>query len=302
MTRRKDDSVAVLRERAEFQREQFLGRSAEWDAEIATYWPGGSDNKETRGRMPWIRVLVFFGGLAREQERILREQDAKTEAAKQAALEAVIDVPQSVELHTLDEHGARREVTVYAKSDVALREIHARHLLLAQLLDDGAVLERDGSPESLELRIRILEEQSYQQRVIAWIATTPGVGLPFPERAPRPVTPPEIDALMTLDFYVIAQAMQRVNVAALAALKPSLTNGSSPDWSVFYSSIGLETGVAPASLARDRSLVGLVAQAAEASRGRAEAEERAKREAGHTRPISIPANAGLVNAQTLGVV
>jgi hypothetical protein len=245
-------------------------------AYIAQYWPGGELNqrKDLKG---WS---YCYGNLISLTRLVERKRDTPEDrASKRAAvLEAIAETPEVVELAKRDDEGNQTTLTVYQKSDVALRVIHGLNVYLASLVDDYHVLTRHGTQDDVELVTRLLAEQSYTQRVIVWIATTKGPGLPFGEEEQRPEVPEHLTSLHPLDFYTLAQAFQRVNVAGFAALESSTTPTSRPDWSVFWSGLEFELKTPVPALRRDRGLLSLVATAAEQARGRREAYEQAERE------------------------
>lgn len=241
---------------------------------IARYWPGGelNDRKDLKG---WARCYGVLTGLT----RLLDKSKETTErAAKRAAvLDAIAEVPEVVELVQRDADGQPRTLTVYQKSDVALRTAQGISVYLASLVDDYHVITQYGTQDDVELVQRCLDEQSYQQRLLAWIATSEGPRLPFPEGERRPTLPDHLATLHPLDFYSLAQAFQRVNVAGFAALEHATKPGSRPDWSVFWSGLEMELKEAAPKLMRDRGLLSLIAMASELARGRAEADAQAKR-------------------------
>lgn len=240
---------------------------------IAKYWPGGAlnDRKDLKG---WVRCYGVLTGLTRLFDKT--QQPSQIAARRAAILDAIAEVPETVALVQRDAEGETRTLTVYQKSDLALRLIHSINVILASLVDDYQILTTHGTQDDTELVVRLLAEQSYQQRLLVWIATTPGPGLPFSESETRPELPPPLADLHPLDFYTIAQAFHRVNVAGFAALESSTAPKSRADWSVFFTAMEFETGTPVPRLMRDRGLLSLVATAGEHARGRAEAEDRAK--------------------------
>lgn len=290
MARRKaapDDVLPRLQETCQQYRQSLLVRGKVTRAEIEAVWPGGAEN-EDRTTWGWVRC---YGSLRAMLGRLdPKVVDFETEKRRRLILDAMAETPEALELTSFvdgppaDPVGevARRVVYVFPKSDVALTEIHNRNLVLARLVDDAEVLRAHAdTPEDVALLIRATEEQTYLQRLICWIATAPGYGLPYPERTERPELPESVRDLSTIDYYLIAEAFQRVNVLRLAALHDSQTSAKRPDWPVFFATLAGELGgdMTAARLMRDRSLAALLAEAAERARGLEEAHQRATRDA-----------------------
>lgn len=255
-------------------REQLLAGRLATPEEVASYWPGGAEN-DLKNLKGWIYCREQYARMAARVEQRERDRGA-TQATKRAAvLDALAETPELVELVAVDETGNRRTLTVYPKSDAALRKVHVLNLRLASLVDDYHVISTHGGQNEIDAVETCLYMQGYIQRVIVWIATTEGPRLPFDERVRFPDVPEEINELSPLDFYSIAQAFQRVNVARFAALESATTPKSRPDWSVFWSGMEFETGTPARELMFDRSLTAVVAAASERARGQHEAQQRA---------------------------
>jgi hypothetical protein len=270
------DGCATLRAQLLGARTPLVADGKTVDAAyIARYWPGGelNDRKDLKG---WARCYGVLVGLTRLFDKTTNP--AERAAKRAAVLDAIAEVPEVVELVRRDAEGAPLSLTVYQKSDVALRVIHGINLQLAEMVDAYALFTEHGTREHVDLLPRILAEQSYLQRVIVWVACTKGAGLPFEEGELRPALPPQFDTLHPLDFYSVAQAFQRVNVAGFAALESSTSPRTRPDWSVFWSGLEFELKTPATRLMRDRGLLSLVATASEQSRGREEAMAKAERE------------------------
>jgi hypothetical protein len=242
----------------ETYREQAINGRLATPEEIAKQWPGGEYNpgktlKQWAGCYGWLKGLCV-------QIKMREEQRARDSANKRTqVLDAIAEIPETVFLMQMGEDGERKTLTVYQKSDVALRVIHGLNLQLASLVDDYKVITEHGSQDDTELIVRLLAEQSYLQRVIVWIATSRGPRLPFEEGDLRPEPPAHLSALHSLDFYTVAQAFQRVNA-------------------VFWSGMEEVTGKPAPELMRDRGLLSLVAAASERIRSQEDARNRAESE------------------------
>lgn len=260
----------------DFRRDLLSAETATVD-EIAAIWPGGKDNpdKKLKG---WIRCygqLHALNGIG-VTKRIEGRQTSAAER-QEATLAALADTPESVQLQPQDGEEPQ-SLTVYPKSWVALEEISKRNLALAWLIDQSALIEQHGTPDDLELLLRARDEQSYLQRVLAWIATTPGVGLPFAETDRAPEPPSAFSDLHPADFYAIAQAFQRVNVKRLLVLESTRKNETRPDWSVFLTAFADGKNRDTPHVMRDMSLASVIAQSAERARGHEQAMVAAERE------------------------
>lgn len=270
--------MATLRERCAFIREQLTARGTATPEELAAYWPGGAENPGKR-LWNWIdchsNYVRFCGRIETELKGLFRSDEAR----QQAVLDALAERAEQVTLTSKEVDGRPLQLTVYPKGDVALRAVHAANLYLGQLIDDCEALQAAGTALDLELIVRAREEQSYVQRMIVWIATTPGPGLPFAEGERHPELPEEFADLSSIDFYLLANAFQKVNLARLTALDKGNRSKSRPDWSVFFASMAVELNTTPAALMRDWSLAALLATASERARGHEEARQRAELEA-----------------------
>jgi len=255
-------------------------------AYLDRYLPGRDGNEHT-GLKGWARYYGVLTGLFRLRDK--SESRARSAQKRAAVLDAIAEVPETVELVRRDAEGNARTLTVYQKSDVALRVIHGINLQLAELVDAYQLITRHGTREETDLLPAILLQQSYLQRLIVWISTSEGPGLPvreeefgpllnrFAEKIATPI-PDAVTEIHGLDFHSLAQAFQRVNVAGFAALEAGTAPKSRPDWSVFWSGLEHELGIPAPRLMRERGLLSLIASAAEMARGREEAYARAERE------------------------
>jgi hypothetical protein len=251
-------------------RNSLLARRAVDPVKLAHYWPGGEENTNKK-LWGWIRCYAQFWSYTRRKDPAEIEQERR--AKQQALLEALADQPEVVQLAARQADGEHQTITVYPKSYVALDELHSRNLVLASLRDQVAVIESAGAPEDVELLQRAYAEETYLHRVIAWIATTPGPGLPYPEQTQRPEPPAALADLHPGDFYAIAGAFQRVNVMRLTVLDATRKKDTAPDWTVFFATLA---GEGPTTdVMRDRSLASVLASSAERARGRQEAMAKA---------------------------
>lgn len=181
-----------------------------------------------------------------------------------------------------------REVWVHPKSYLALLECHVRGIRLGWLADRIHELEQEPDARALDLLTAAIAELSYQQRVLAWIATTPGPGLPFPDfPATPPIPPVDFDEWDGWDHLALLQGFQEVNSLKLPALEKLLHGVPREDstgpqlngWSVFFSTVAQELGDDTVRIMRDRSLVGLMATVRVAGGAKAVAMANARAQA-----------------------
>jgi hypothetical protein len=278
----REGTVGWLREVCrEFKRDLLSAEHATED-EIAAIWPGGKDNPERRIR-GWIRCYGKLHAINAVAVRGRVERGSVTNAERQeATLAALADTPEVVDLIVIADEAPRR-VTVYPKSYVALNEIGKREAQIAWLVDECTHLEKGGTLDDLDALLRARDEQTYLQRVNAWIATSHGVngkacGLPFHEEELRPELPADFPDLHPLDFPRIAAAFQRVNKMRLLMLDMSRKSEARADWSVFLTTYAEQTNRATSDVMRDLSLPSVIAQAAERARGHEQATLAAERE------------------------
>jgi hypothetical protein len=267
--------LGELKQGCETYREQALNGRLATAEEIAKQWPGGEYNpgktvKQWAGCYGWLKGLCLQ--IKARDDR--READISTRQA--VIMAAMEERPETVECSV-------GPLTVYQKSKVALEEIDCLNRWLASYVDKFNELTAGGVVADIEVINRIVREQSYLERILVWIATTEGPGLPYPEQASTAELPEHLANLHAIDFYQIAQAFQRVNVAGFAALEASRVNGTRPGWHVFWAAAEESTGVPAPRLMRDRGLLSLVAASSVRVKAmddaRAEAESKHKRSA-----------------------
>lgn len=194
--------------------------------------------------------------------------------------------------------GPRRRVRVYPKGFEALAELHWRDLVLGDLAD--TVLQLGAIHDAAELPLlkaraaadlaKVLDEILHQHRLCCWIATDAGKHLPWGMGDVPTELPPHLADFDTLDFLLVMEGSQRVNLWRLKALraliaKDTLALGEeSPtmlraSWSVFFGALAPEMHTSPAVLMRDRTLGELLATTRLAAAQRRAAMEQARRDA-----------------------
>lgn len=279
-------TIADLKAGCRAFREQLLAGRLATPEELAPYWPGGAQNgfrpgTKGPGLKNWIRCYTVYGGFARRVEwRHAKADTISTPAKRQIVLDAIGEVPEVVELLGMDPAtGHRRTLTVYQKGDLALKEVHKANGDLAICVEQyDAHVKRD-TIEGWEAAKRWLDELTYLQRLIVWIVTSPGPGLPYPEGQLCPTLPVEYSQMSPVDFYGIAQAFQRVNILPLTVLESSIAPKTRADWATFWTAVEFELHTPVPTLRRDRGLAGLIIATHEHARATQEAQERAAADA-----------------------
>ena len=253
--------------------------------------PGGAENPE-RSAQAWLR---YYGRLCALRALAERDTPAENSAAALLAdrtiLEALAGAARRVTL-TGSVGGTTAHLEVHPKSAIALLRCHARDLEIARLLAYVEQLGASDDPDASTITERALTEALYQHRVLAWIACTPGPGLPFPELEADPALPAPFAELSPFDLVAIARAFEEVNWAQLRSLESLITPDPDaestprrrPAWSQFFASIASTEGRASEHVLRDRSLVGLVATVQLSASAQREAMAEAKEKARTARP------------------
>lgn len=254
---------AGLRQRCADLRDTLAEAGLASTDELTSYWPGGKDNPEP-GLGGWIygyASLVRMAGQPEASETRARRLDAESEV-----LAALRDAGQPVELVATGEDGAPQMLTVYPKSLDTLCQVQARDRELLALAMGVQAL-RDLGGEAIATWARPLyDEISYQNRVLVWIVTSEGPGLPFPDHEPRPEAPGWTLRLEPHDITAVLRAHQRVNGRRIAVIGDLMTaqkggkKAKTTGWSTLSAVAASELGVSSKSLLRDWSLAGWLAQ------------------------------------------
>lgn len=256
------------------------------DEELLAYRPGGPENpgRGTNAWVFWYAQLVRFCG----REEVTEQEH---ESADAAVLDAYRNQPESVELVSLDDSGKRRVLTIHPKGLGALMECHERDWMLGWLATKLAVLRESDRPEHLELIGRTLQEIGRQYAMLAWIASHPGAGIPYPvglaagASTDIPEPPEWLLQLEPIDYSNIAHAFSVVNAQrlkaldALTAADAGARDGDRPSWSVFVGSLAIQMKTSPRQLMWDTSLAELLAAIRSHSHAEKEAREKAERDA-----------------------
>lgn len=276
----------VLEARCSELRALFLEDGTATAEDLDPYWPGGAENALT-GQDGWIIAYSrCFWCLGRQIGKEEAERSSVRMTHRQAEVLRALRADAEV-VDLLADNGVTRSVEVHPKSALALEHIGAANLLMAYLADNEEALEAQADVEALQLLIEVRRTRGYLERLVCWIATTEGPGLPFPDNEREPALPDAIRDLTPVDFYLIAAAFQRVNGERLQALQSTGEKATRPDWGGFFVGAAGDLGVATRKLLRDYSLVEVVATIAEKARVQQEARDRAESERQGKGPIQV---------------
>lgn len=173
-------------------------------------------------------------------------------------------------------------VEVYPKGLHALMWFRGRDWLVGWLSDrldllrwaaDNGELDQKEVPDVVTVQARIEEELHQQLTALAVVACTPGPGMR--EGDPMEGWPDWTATLTPIDLFTIHQAFSEVNLGRMEALEwvapvkkkggaEAGVAGNAPkrlSWNTFLGTLATRLKVSPESLAKDRSLVSLLAQA-----------------------------------------
>jgi len=239
-------------------RAHLLARKRVTEEQIREAWPRkGAPVSE------WIRLYGTLRAWIYEEATGVTARGA----AEEQVLEALRETPERVRLldgTTVDVHPKGLDALLWCRARGWLCEwLAARLEALRQAAADGT-LERLEVPEPVATMEQIEHELAWQLGAIAAVVTHPGPdGGPYMD--PQADIPERWVNVNPLDLYRIHAAFQKVNAVRLEALqrvaKPQRVGGAEApmSWNVFLSSLAMRLNEDPANLARNRSLVGLLA-------------------------------------------
>ncbi len=244
------------------------------EEEVRAAWPGGEQNPD-RGMDGWIECYAQLAGFsARAEIREMRKADAseRLEAVvRAAAARAPIAVSLSI-----------GERCVYPKSAWALAFLDALDRIIepvaAVASQLGEALEGDASADTLRGMPALVQGTAW--RTWAWILTSEGVGLPFPDEGE--ITPPAYTAeLLPEDLVRIWMAHHQLHYDATAIMALAMPHEpgepSRLSLSGFLAGYGSEKGIAPSTLMRRWSFPEAMAAAVSAYESHRVAEANAER-------------------------
>lgn len=238
-------------------RAHLLARKRVTDEEMRAAWP-----KKSASLQAWVQL---YGTL-----RAWIYDDAQAPTARGAAeeqlLAALREEPVRARLldgTSVDVHPKGLDALLWFRSRSWLCEWLAVRLEALRTAAGDGTLEGSGVKEPVATMEKVERELAWQLGAIAAVATHPGPGCgPFMDQAAD--IPERWLDLSPLDLYRIHGAFLEVNAVRLEALarvvKPTRGGADKPmSWDVFLASLGMRLNQDPAALARDRSLVNLLA-------------------------------------------
>lgn len=267
-------SVPRLRQRCTDLREALLAREAATLAELDAILPGGAENEE-RGKSGWT---ICYGQLIGFHYR----ENARTdglgrEDAWQRALSALAREPITIPLLS-PPADAPATLTVHHKGALALLECGRLDWLLGWFAATIKVLEERGRPRGFR---EAVVGRSHTLGLLVWIITHPGPELPYPDYTDAPDPPRWMRHLQPEAMTLLVVAHQRMNGAALEALRLLTTEegGERLEWAGYFAQAAHHRGVDVYRLMRDQSLLGLLVQDGLAGEVERRAADAAKRRA-----------------------
>lgn len=259
---------AWLKRQCEYLRGHLLARGICDEADIVDSWPDNED--EAPGRR-WARCYGTLRGWVWAQD----ELPSAREDAEERMLQALRDEPETVDLISPPSDDLIK-VQVHPKGLHALlwfRErdwfvgwLSARLKTITDLANEGK-LDESKIPQPVTTSRRIQGELASQLASIAYVATTPGPGFDG-DLADNP--PDEYLDISPVDLWTINKAFLEVNAGRMEALQAIVGPKGLKDsdgnrrmsWNVFMGSMAMRLKTDPVTLAKDRSLVSLLATVA----------------------------------------
>lgn len=252
-----------LRQRCALFRGALADRGLTADL-LKAHWPGGKDNPDT-GLAGWVycygsyRTLLDGGRLDEAPESV---EDTELE---QARLTATRGAPRAVELTALD--GERRSAFAYVHpkgidatlqledADRYLSDLSQQLALAHAHRDNALVVEQD-------LVAKLLDEISYQHRLIISIICHPGASSPYDGMAGRPEPAPWTKELTITDVVSILEAHRDVNGARVLAARGLLLNeagdGRRVSWTTLAVALAHERGVPSRDVMRHQDIPSII--------------------------------------------
>lgn len=248
-----------VKAQCENMRRHLLARRRVTDLQLAEVWPSKRAPTEE-----WVRC---YGTL---RAWVYDEAEAQTAKgmAEEQLLAALREEPIRITLldgTTADVHPKGLDALLWLRARSWFTEWLAARLEALREAAANGTLERSGVPEPVGTMERIERELAYQLGAIAAVATTAGPGgASYME--PGADVPERWTDMNPIDLFRVHKAFMEVNAARLDALsrivrptKPGESGADRMSWNVFLSTLAMRLNEDPAKLARERSLVSLLA-------------------------------------------
>jgi hypothetical protein len=226
---------------------------------VAEAQPGEPGNP-AKGADGW---LVYYRTLVAAHARLTHRGGTDSAPGDRAGLAILAERPITKQSMTVNSDGTPRTFTVYPKSFEALRQMAMIEAELTKLLPwQRAAMEEPEVEPSLAGRIvgAILDSH----RLLAWIATHPGPGIPWEDgQSPPDVLPTSVMAWTSIELHEIRVLHEEVNHHQLLAARRLLetespTGEGTPSWSRFFVGAAELLGTTERVLLRDRSLLSVL--------------------------------------------
>lgn len=252
MLRSKADYIADC----ELKESHLRARKLATDAELDEHRPGSK-------RAPIEEWVFWWGqlvGYCRRQEN--SELGFQRGEADEVAAQALSGAPCEIPLRPASDTAPALKLAVHPKSFVVLFEwFHQRELMVRLLADKVEQLRQTEDFDHIDVLEKAAAELSYQTRLLAYAACTPGPGLPFALDATDIELPAPFTDLYATELVRINEAFMWVNAGQLKVLDrliaPAKRGNPSdgPSYSIFFGQLSMRLKRPAAELMRDQALV-----------------------------------------------
>lgn len=247
------------------------GNAVVTELDLASYWPGGEENKESDVRA-WIFCYANYVRFNAQAE----DRFAAATPSDDDVIKALADEPQSVTLQS------GTTLKVYPKSFTALQRLDRWDARIAWLVRRRDVLASRDSADDIELLERLDEEISLQYGLLVAAATHPAPTLPD-ETELLELAKRTIAMISPVDLVILRRAHITVNALRLQMLKHHLkaAGGDPPEghqsWQTFFVMREDDSHTPATVLMNDRSLTSQLASTVLAADIKRAAMDEAKR-------------------------
>jgi hypothetical protein len=226
---------------------------------VAEARPGGPGNP-AKGADGW---LVYYRTLVAAHARLTHRGGTDAAPGDRAGLAILSERAMTRQSMVAAADGTPRTITVYPKAFEALRQMAMIEAELTKLLPWQRAIMEDPEAEP-SLAGRVVGAVLDSHRLLAWIATHPGPGLPWDDgQGPPEVLPEWVMAWTSIELHEIRMLHEEVNHHQLLAARrlletESSTSEGAPSWSRFFVGAAELLGTTERVLLRDRSLLSVL--------------------------------------------